>query len=46
MSEPGRQTPDIRTPKTDFPWGFTIVVVLAMVALAVFGSWGFATFGA
>jgi hypothetical protein len=46
MTESRERTPDIRTPDRRFPRAFAIAVVVAMVALAIFGSWGFATFGA
>lgn len=45
MSESRGRAPEIRMPEAGFPWGVTIIVVVAMVALAIFGSWGFATFG-
>ena len=46
MTEPRERTPEIRIPDRRFPRALAITVVVAMVALAIFGSWGFATFGA
>ena len=45
MAEPGSRAPKIRKPDRNFPWGFTIAVVTLVTAMAIFGSWGFATFG-
>ncbi len=46
MAESRERTPEIRTPDRRFPRVFAIAIVVAVVALAIFGSWGFATFGA
>lgn len=45
MAEPGSRAPKIRKPESNFPWGFAIVAVSLVIAMAIFGSWGFATFG-
>ncbi len=45
MAEPESRAPKIRKPESNFPWGFTTVVVALVTAMAIFGSWGFATFG-
>ncbi len=46
MAESRERTPEIRAPDRRFPRVFAIAIVVAVVALAIFGSWGFATFGA
>ena len=46
MPETRSRALKIRKPERRVPWGSIIITVTVVVALAIFGSWGFATFGA
>ena len=43
MQDPIKR-PKIKRPQAAIPWTFVTVVVVGMLAMAVFGSWGYVAF--
>lgn len=36
--------PRLKRPKMAIPWGFVSVILVGIVALSIFGSWGYVAF--